>query len=503
VQAAGTPAGPAPLRSPPSGAATPLPGTFRLTRDPSTLALDDGSVLMGGSPLRLLRLSARARDQVARWQTGAEVGEPRGRQLLARRLASAGVFVAQPGRPMLGPDDVTVVVPVRDRAEQLDRLLGSLRGLACIVVDDASADAAATKDAAERHGARFVGLAANLGPSGARNAGLAVAQTPIVAFVDSDCFASPGWLPALLGHFDDPLVAAVAPRVVPAPTAGATSVSRYEAVRSSLDRGARAGLVRPQSRVSYVPSAALVVRRDVSEGTTLFDPALRGGEDVDLVWRLVAAGWDVRYEPSVTMEHQGPSTVADLVAKRWFYGTTAAPLARRHPGALAPFEASGWSVAVWAAALARRPLLAATAMAASVAILAGRLRGLVRRPAAVAARIAGGGTARAALPALGGVTRTWAPLLVLGLLARRARRPCALALLLPALADWARNPGESDVIAYSALHVADDVAYGAGVWAGCVRERTAAPLVPRIVWRSRVWSARGLHDTLGRGVDAG
>ena len=288
---------------------------------------------------------------------------------------SAGVFVAQPGTPTLGIDDVTVVVPVRDRPEQLDRLLGTLRGLACIVVDDASADATATKDVAERHGAQFVGLTINVGPSGARNAGLATAQTPIVAFVDSDCTASPGWLNALLAHFDDPLVATVAPRVVPAPTPLDTPVTRYDAMRSSLDRGAAPGLVRPRSRISYVPSAALVVRRLACEDGMLFDPVLRGGEDVDLVWRLVAAGWDVSYDPSVTVAHHGPTTVAGLLTKRWSYGSTAAPLARRHPGALAAFEASGWSVVAWIAALTRRPLLATAALTASGAVLARRLRG--------------------------------------------------------------------------------------------------------------------------------
>ncbi len=503
MQAADPSADPAPLRAAPSRATTPLPAPFRLTKDPSTVALDGGEVLLGGSPLRLLRLSARAGEQVARWWAGAPVGRQRGRRLLARRLAFAGIAVAQPGTTTLGPGDVTVVVPVRDRPAQLDRLLGSLHGLACVVVDDASADAAATKDVAERHGARFLGLAVNVGPSGARNAGLALAHTAVVAFVDSDCVAAPGWLDGLLGHFDDPLVAAVAPRVVPAPAVPATAVSRYEALRSSLDRGTGAGLVRPHGRISYVPSAALVARRGVAEGASLFDPALRGGEDVDLVWRLVAAGWDVHYEPSVTVEHQGPATVGALVSKRWFYGTTAAPLARRHPGALAPFEASAWSLAVWAAALARRPLLASTVLATSVAILEERLRGLVGRPAAVAARIAGGGTARATLPALGGVARTWSPLLVLGLFPRRTRRACALALLLPALVDWVRRPAGSDPVAYSALHVADDVAYGAGVWAGCLRERTAAPLVPRVAWRSRVWSSRGLRASLRDRVDAG
>jgi mycofactocin glycosyltransferase len=503
VQAAGTTEGPAPVRAAPSRATTPLPAGFHLTRDPSTVVLDDGAVLMGGSPLRLLRLSARARDQVTGWWAGAAVGKQRGRQLLARRLASSGVAVAQPAAPVLSADAVTVVVPVRDRPGQLDRLLDSLGGLACIVVDDASADAAATKDVAKRHGARFVGLPVNLGPAGARNAGLALAHSPLVAFVDSDCVATPGWLPALLGHFEDPLVAAVAPRVVPAPAAPPSAVSRYEEARSSLDRGTNAGLVRPQGRIPYVPSAVLVARRDLSDGGALFDPSLRGGEDVDLVWRLVAAGWDVRYEPSVTMEHHGPATLEALVTKRWFYGTTAAPLARRHPGALTPFEASAWSVAVWAAALARRPLVATTALAASVAILAQRLRGLVQRPAAVATQIAAGGTARAALPALGGAARAWSPLLVLGLLGRRTRRACALALLLPAVADWAKDPSRPDPVAFGVLHVADDVAYGAGVWAGCVRERTVAPLVPRVAWRSRVWSVRGLRNSLGDGLDAG
>jgi hypothetical protein len=51
-------------------------------------------------------------------------------------------------------------------------------------------------------------------------------------------------------------------------------------------------------------------------------------------------------------------------------------------------------------------------------------------------------------------------------------------------------------VRFSALHVADDAAYGAGVWAGCARERTLVPLVPRISWRSRVWSSRTLHDEL-------
>jgi mycofactocin system glycosyltransferase len=413
-------------------------------------------------------------------------------------MVSAGAFAPHPTKGTLDASAVTVVIPVRDRPDHLERLLSSLEGLACVVIDDASTDASLTKKIAESHRAHFIGLPSNGGPSVARNAGLAMVDTPLVAFVDSDCVPSMDWLLPLLGHFDDPLVAAVAPRIVPTPTAPPTSLSRYEAVRSSLDRGTVGGLVRPLSRIPYVPSAALIVRRDVA-GAHLFDPGLRGGEDVDLVWRLVDAGWDVRFDPASTVHHEGPSTPTAFLARRAFYGSAAAPLAQRHPDNLAPLTTSVWTAAVWAFALIGRPMLALETLAASIFVLARRLTGLVRDPVKVATQIAGGGTAKAALPAWAGLTRTWAPAFALGMLSRRTRNFSAAALLVPAIGDWIGNPSTLDLARYAAWHVADDVAYGTGVWAGCARARSARPLLPRLSVRARVWSTDSLRTQLGGG----
>jgi mycofactocin glycosyltransferase len=451
---------------------------------------------MGGSPLRLWRITPRAQDVVARWRGGKPVGRGRAAQLLARRLASSGAFLPHPGTPSLSADDVTLVVPVRDRAVGLQRLLASVEGMRCIVVDDASADPARIRAVAEHFGAHYIGLAVNQGPAAARNAGARAATTDLIAFLDSDCVASAGWQAPLLGYFDDPLVAAVAPRVVPAPPSSATTLSRYEAVRSSLDRGTRGGLVRAQSRIPYVPGAALLIRRQVV-GEHLFDPGLRAGEDVDLVWRLAAAGWDVRFVPTSLVEHHGPVTGRDFVSRRAFYGMSAAPLSARHPDLMAPLQAPVWSAAAWSLSAARRPTRAAAVVAGSILVLARRLRGLVNDPLSVAARIAGGGTVASALPALSGLTRAWSPALVAALLPRRTRRVALAALLLPALDDWRHSPGDLDLVRYSALHVADDLAYGAGVWAGCLKERTLRPLVPRISLRSRVWSSGSLQAQLG------
>jgi mycofactocin system glycosyltransferase len=494
------------LRPAPDRRTTTLPASFTVHAAPSTVLLDGGAVVLGGSPARLFRISARAQRLVDRWRIGHTVGDRRGAGLLARRLVSAGAYLPRPTTSEVGRDDVTVVIPVRDRPAQLDRLLGAVSGLACVVVDDASAAAGTTKEIAERHGARFIGLADNCGPAGARNAGLAAVHTPLVAFVDSDCVPAPGWLEPLLGHFDDPVVGAVAPRVVPAPasTPDADPVRAYEAVRSSLDRGTAEGLVRRGSSIPYVPSAALVVRVAVASGPELFDPTLRAGEDVDLVWRLADAGWDVRYVPDGIVEHVGPATFVEFLARRTFYGASAAPLSLRHPAALAPMDVSAWSLAVWLLAARRRPLLALAVLAASIGLLAHRLRDLTGDPLGVATRIAGGGTTRSAVPALSGLTRAWSPALLAGLAFRRTRRTAALALLVPALSDWMndrKKPQDGPDLGpgpYLALHVADDAAYGAGVWLGCARQRTVAPLVPRVSFRARVWSARSLRDGLGR-----
>jgi mycofactocin system glycosyltransferase len=463
--------------------------------DPATTTFDGGRVLMGGSPLRLLRITSRASALVREWSGGSPVGDRPKEQRLARRLVASGVFEPHPGPARFGPDDVTVVVPVRDRPQELERLLGALRGMRWVVVDDASADVAHTREIVEREGGRLIALAENAGPSAARNAGLAQVKTPLVLFIDSDCLPEPGWVSPLLAHFEDPLVAAVAPRIVPLAVDPPTPLSRYESVRSSLDRGAAPGLVRPLSRIPYVPSAALVVRRD-AVGDDLFDPQLRGGEDVDLVWRLVEAGWDVRYEPESTVRHDGPRSFGSWLRRRAFYGSTAGPLARRHPGALVPLQTSVWSAGVWAFAYARKPVLASAFLGASVVVLARRLQGLVDEPEKVAARIAVGGTAKSTLPALGGLTRAWAPALVVALCWPRARRTAALALLAPAIGDWVTGRPPLDPVRYAALHVADDLAYGSGVWLGALKARTLTPLVPSIALRPGVWSASSLRTQL-------
>ncbi len=111
-----------------------LPDGFAVQVDRRVKVLGEGDALLGGSPTRLLRLAPAAQTMLDGGRL--EVHDAQSAQL-ARTLLDA--TVAHP-RPATGPShrDVTVVVPVRDNAVGVTRLVRSLRGMRVVVVDDGS-----------------------------------------------------------------------------------------------------------------------------------------------------------------------------------------------------------------------------------------------------------------------------------------------------------------------------------------------------------------------------
>src|SRR6201747_704974 len=320
-----------------------LPDGVAVQVDRRVKVLGEGSALLGGSPTRLLRLAPAAQTMLNGGRL--EVHDALSAQV-ARTLLDA--TVAHP-RPPSGPShrDVTVVIPVRDNASGLRRLVAALRGMRIVVVDDGSVTPVQQADFAQMYSdVQILRHARSKGPAAARNTGLTACTTDFVAFLDSDVVPRRGWLEALLGHFCDPAVALVAPRIVGL-REPQNRVARYEAVRSSLDLGLREAPVVPYGTVSYVPSAAIICRRTALNEVGGFDETLRSGEDVDLCWRFIEAGARLRYEPIALVGHDHRTQLREWFTRKAFYGTSAAPLSTRHPGKTAPLVISGWTLLVW------------------------------------------------------------------------------------------------------------------------------------------------------------
>lgn len=458
----------------------------RFSLDSSYRRPNDGRVVIAGSPLRLFTLSEAGTRVVAAIEQGDDPPQPH--QRLTDRLVDAGAL--HPRLPPLAddpagrssghdPTSLTIVIPAHD---QLPRFRPS--SCRTIVIDDASSPPVSvehTETASTLTEVRR--LPVNLGPGAARNAGLALVQTEFVAFVDTDVDVDEPALIRLLAHFDDPRVALVAPRIRPADTQGA--LAAFECRHSPLDRGAEPGRVAPTTRVSFVPAAVIVCRTEAVRDLGGFDPSLRFGEDVDLVWRLVAAGHRCRYEPSVVARHQVRPTLGGWLRQRMAYGSSAAPLAQRHPRALAPFRMSGWSAAGWASAAAGFPVAGVAIGAGTAVALARKLRTI---PVAESLRLAGMGNLYAGRLVASAITRAWWPVaFALALISRRARGVVALAVLVPAVIDWHHERPNLDPARYLALRVLDDAAYGAGLWRGAWRHRSAAALMPSF----EPWPPRG------------
>ena len=451
-----------------------LPAGFGVVLDASVQR--HGRVLIGGDPVRAMRLTEAGCAAVDALVAGAPEGTRRAREL-ARRLVDAGMAHPRPPRAV-GAPHATVVVPARDRAEELARCLAALGPKTpVVVVDDGSADRRKIADVAATHGAAVIRRECSGGPGRARNAALEAIDTELIAFLDSDCIPEPDWIAQLATHFADPQVGAVAPRVRPlSPAPGAPFRERFAAARSPIDLGPAESAVVPGGRVPYVPTAAIVVRRAALERA--FDLALRYGEDVDLVWRLHDAGWRVRYDPTVIVEHSEPQSWQRLFARRMRYGTSAAPLSDRHPGRLAPVVLRPAPAATALLLLARRPDLAAASIGLQVILLDGRTRrlGLPRWMTLRWSVVSTGWT----LLGIGHAATILAgPALLAGLLRRRTRIPAGALLLAAPVKEWHdRRPG-TNPLPWTVACIIDDAAYGLGVWRGCLRHRTRAPLLPR------------------------
>lgn len=461
-----------------------------------------GELLLGGEPPRLLRLSSSGRAVLEQLLSGGAPSADGAR--LADRLAAAGLLHPSPraaGRacsptaragsltaPPRRLAEVAVVLPARDPPPSFRELVASVAMAhpgAVIVVDDGSADRGAASAAAARAaGARLVRTSGQRGPAAARNAGRGAAPSTagLLLFLDADTTLERrdplGWLAPCLEVVGGGRVAMVAPRVVSGRTSGPRGgrrprpgpIDAYEARESPLDLGPEPGLVGARRRLSYVPAAALLARREALDEIGGFDESLRYGEDVDLVRRLELAGWLVRYEPSAVVAHAARSDLGAFFRQRWRYGASAAALERRHPGTVAPFSLR-WPPRP----LRLRRLLARFACAAPG-------RQAARLSLVLGARWATG-TYRGLLAA---VRRAWWPLLLPALCSRRCRGP---ALWLAALASGAGH-GPAAVrsglgdrsfvggIEHMLLGLVDDAGYCCGLWAGCAAARSPRALLP-------------------------
>jgi cellulose synthase/poly-beta-1,6-N-acetylglucosamine synthase-like glycosyltransferase len=276
---------------------------------------------------------------------------------------------------------------------------------------------------------------------------------------------------------NDDRVALVAPRIRSSENGRLTG--EYEKHHSPLDLGQHPTVVRPLSRVSYVPATVIVCRTEVVRSLGGFDESMRIGEDVDFVWRMAGAGHLCRYEPTISCEHETRFEVRQLIRQRFSYGTSAAALASRHGSAATPLRANivmlvpaltlllgyAWIflpllpfVYVWYLLTLHRSHLS---YRDRVHITSLGLMSTIRLTASAIARV------------------WWPVFFVVGLFVFSPGFALFASLMVPAIYGLVRHKPQR-VFGYMGLRMVDGLAYGAGVWRGALRQRSLRCLMPTV-----------------------
>lgn len=230
---------------------------------------------------------------------------------------------------------VSVVIPAYNQARLLVRLLDSLTTMVnapsfeIIIVDDASPDAtgpvvAAWIDAHPEISCRYFRQDRNQGPGAARNRGVEEAQGEFVAFTDTDCVVSEGWLAALIAGFTSDAIAGVGGPV--APYNAESLFALYNTVNSSLQP-----IVSEHFPIPYLVTCNCVYRRDVLREARGFpsDIPTPGGEDVAASIALYKRGWRFAFAPEARVRHDYRDTWKSFRRTWKNYGFGCGLVARR------------------------------------------------------------------------------------------------------------------------------------------------------------------------------
>ena len=249
---------------------------------------------------------------------------------------------------------VTVIVPVWNRRDLLERLLEGLRAQTypvaeALVVDDGSQDGSA--ELAESMGATAIRMGSHGGFAKAVNRGIQASGSPLVAIVNNDVELAPDWL--------EKLVAALEPGVwfTTGRILQAAAPDRIDATYDALCRGGtpwRVGHARPDGplfrqscRIWSAPFTAALFRVALFDQVGMLDERFESYlEDVDFGLRCALAGCAGRYTPDAVAWHQGSATLG-----RW-HRETVRRLARNQVFLVAKHYSSrllwryAWSIAV-------------------------------------------------------------------------------------------------------------------------------------------------------------
>lgn len=242
---------------------------------------------------------------------------------------------------------ISVVIPSYNAEQTIGECLDSLRGPqpgeGCeIILVDSSSDRTPEIVAAEYPEVRLIRRPERTDPGTARNRGIEAAGGEVVAFIDADCRAAPGWLEKIAAAHRS------GQRVVGGAIDCANPVEQWAAWAGYLAEFREFIPQQPRRLVSHVPTANISYRRSIFDEFGVFEGRYYPQEDLVFNLTLQRGGIQILFDPAIRVHHRQRSSLGGFLGHQQLIGRATAAVLRQHGGA--------------GSFLARRPLLALLAI---------------------------------------------------------------------------------------------------------------------------------------------
>lgn len=222
---------------------------------------------------------------------------------------------------------ISVIVVNWNRKELLEACLRSLaeqRGVSfeTIVVDNGSADGSAEMAEAQ-YRARVIRNRENRGFCAANNQGIAASRGDLIALLNNDAEADPGWLAALARTFDrDGNIGMAASKILDFDDPRLIDKAGHLIWPDGQNRGRGTGTLDTgqydrEEEVLWPDGCACMYRKRMLDSIGGFDEDFFAyGDDAELGLRARIAGWRCLYTPDAVVRHHRGSTLGRASARR-------------------------------------------------------------------------------------------------------------------------------------------------------------------------------------------
>jgi len=221
---------------------------------------------------------------------------------------------------------VTVIVAVRNMERTISQCVESLLQVdypyrQIIVVDDGSTDS--TAEIVSRYPVKIVRIK-NSGVAEARNVGVNLSGGEIVAFTDGDCYVERDWLAQLVRRLDDETVGGVG---------GYVDFERSGIVATALSLEYKSRFIQRGRMTQSIACISAAFRKNVLISVGGFRRLAGqkvGGEDIDLSYRILSAGYRLAYEAKAIVHHDGFEMSRGIVKRNFRNAAVSVAIFREH-----------------------------------------------------------------------------------------------------------------------------------------------------------------------------